>query len=100
MCELHSSVKRKIIDLEKCTEIYIYFYIYFAVCVNWARSVSVFVIRSESQLRKIAVFVAQVAVQCEFQREISEAVDWGETVSQKSPPHHTVVVKVSSDSFF
>lgn len=56
------SVKRKIIDLEKCTEIYIYFYIYFAVCVNWARSVSVFVIRSESQLRKIAVFVAQVAV--------------------------------------
>lgn len=61
VCEQHS-VKRKIIDLEKCTEIYIYFYIYFAVCVNWARSVSVFVIRSESQLRKIAVFVAQVAV--------------------------------------
>lgn len=51
MCA-HRSVERKIIDLEKCIEIYIYFCIYFAACVSIERtfqaSVCVFVISSES----------------------------------------------------
>lgn len=50
--------------------------------------VCVFVIRSESQLRKIAVFVAAQVARCEFQREISEADTLiGVKPKQEEEPH-------------